>query len=108
MLWSNRDINAAINLKNNVGRVTSEFKPLDLAILIKAFVRSHIDISKIKKGTLYAIECKYGKEHKLSELKGFKELEGTEYNKAKCSVVCTTDSLSALSDKILLIPVKSI
>ena len=45
-----RDINAAINLKNNVGRVTSELKPLDLAILIKTFIRSHIDISKIEEG----------------------------------------------------------
>ena len=45
-----RDINAAINLKNNVGRVTSEFKPLDLVMLIETFKRSYINVVKIEEG----------------------------------------------------------
>ena len=49
-LTIDRDINAALNLKNNIGRVTSEFKPLDLATLIETFIKSHIDVSKIEEG----------------------------------------------------------
>lgn len=45
-----RDINASINLKNLVGRVTSELKPLDLNILMKRFSDSNIDVFKIEEG----------------------------------------------------------
>ena len=72
------------------------------------YAQKEVDIVFIKKGTMYAIECKFGKEPKLSDLSGFKELNDTEYQKAKCSVICSADSISALSDKILLIPVKAI
>ena len=45
-----RDINAAINLKNLVGRVTSELKPLDLNVLTKKLIASKIDVFKIEEG----------------------------------------------------------
>lgn len=45
-----RDINAAINLKNLVGRVTSELTPLDFNILIKEFKTSNINVFKIEEG----------------------------------------------------------
>lgn len=46
----NRDVNAAINLVQNVGRVTSEFTPLDLNTLINDAKVSNIKVLKIEEG----------------------------------------------------------
>ena len=46
----NRDVNAAINLVQNVGRVTSEFTPLDLNTLINDAKVSNIKALKIEEG----------------------------------------------------------
>ena len=45
-----RDLNAAINLKKYIGRVTSEFKPLDLEVLIADFNKSNLNVSRIEEG----------------------------------------------------------
>ncbi|MCR4660913.1 MAG: transposase [Clostridia bacterium] len=46
----NRDVNAAINLVKNVGRVTSEFTPLDLKTLINDAKLSKINVFNIEEG----------------------------------------------------------
>ncbi len=45
-----RDLNAAINLKNYVGRVTSEFKPLDLDSFIADCKKSNLKVSRFEEG----------------------------------------------------------
>ena len=70
--------------------------------------QNEIDIVFVKKGTIYPIECKFGETHKLSEVSGFKELKNTHYSLAKASIVCSSESISALSENVLIIPVKSI
>lgn len=45
-----RDLNAAINLKQLVGRVTSDFTPLDLENIISDFKKSNIDVYKVEEG----------------------------------------------------------
>lgn len=72
------------------------------------YSQNEVDIVFIKKGMMHAIECKFGAKHKLSDVSGFKELEDTRYEKAKACLICTSDSISALSDKVLIVPVKSI
>ena len=72
------------------------------------YAQHEVDIVFVKKGTIYAIECKLGEKHSIKDVPGFKELEGTKYEKAKLSLICASDSLSALSENILLVPVKAI
>ena len=72
------------------------------------YSQNEVDIVFIKKGTMHAIECKLGEKHKLSDVSGFEELEDTKYEKGKACLICTSESLSALSDKVLIVPVKSI
>ena len=45
-----RDLNAAINLNNLVGRVTSELTPFDLDALTKKFIASKIKALKVEEG----------------------------------------------------------
>lgn len=70
--------------------------------------QNEIDIVFVKKGTIYPIECKFGETHKLSDVSGFKELKNTHYSLAKASIVCSSENISALSENVLIIPVKSI
>lgn len=72
------------------------------------FAQHEVDLVFIKKGTIYAIECKVGENHTLSDVSGFKELEKTQYEKEKGCIICTSQQLSALSNDILIIPFKSI
>jgi len=72
------------------------------------YSQNEVDIVFVKKGKLYAIECKFGEKFGLSDVSGFKELADTKYEKAKASVICSSENISALSDDILVIPVKAI
>ena len=72
------------------------------------YYQHEIDLVFIKKGTLYSVECKLGERHNLSDVSSFKLLENTNYNLGKLSIVCTSENLSALSPKVLIVPVKSI
>lgn len=70
--------------------------------------QNEVDIVFIKKGTMYAAECKFGEKVQLGDLNGFKELEDTKYIRAKVCVVCSSENISALNENILVVPVKSI
>ena len=72
------------------------------------YYQHEIDLVFIKKGTLYSVECKLGERHNLSDVSSFKLLENTNYNLGKLSIICTSENLSALSPKVLIVPVKSI
>lgn len=72
------------------------------------YAQHEVDLVFIQKGTLYAVECKFGDKHTLSEVSGFKELDATKYERGKSCVVCTVDSVSALSPQVLIVPVTAI
>lgn len=72
------------------------------------YSQNEVDIVFIKKGIMHAIECKFGEKHSLSEVSGFKELDDTKYEKGKATLICSSENISALSDKVLVVPVKSI
>lgn len=72
------------------------------------YSQNEVDIVFIKKGIMYAIECKFGEKHNITDVSGFKELEDTKHEKAKASLICTSENISALSDKVLIVPVKAI
>ena len=70
--------------------------------------QNEVDLVIIRSGTLHCFECKFGKEFKLSDVSAFKELDDTKYEKGKGAIICTADEISALSDKILIVPVSAI
>ena len=72
------------------------------------YSQNEVDLVFVKNGTLHCFECKFGKEHTLSDVSAFKELDDTEYEKGKSAIICTADEISALSDKILIVPVSAI
>lgn len=72
------------------------------------YAQHEVDLVFIQKGTLYAVECKFGDKHTLSEVSGFKELDATKYERGKSCVACTADSVSALSPQVLIVPVTAI
>ena len=72
------------------------------------YEQHEVDIVFVKKGTLYAIECKFGENHSLKDVSSFKEVDDTQYEKGAGCIICTTEELSALSKNILVVPVKCI
>lgn len=86
---------------DNAGKETKFFYYRD-------YHQNEVDLVYIKSGTLYRVECKFGKEHTLKDVSGFKALQDTEYELGKSAIVCTAEDISALSSDILVLPVKSI
>lgn len=86
---------------NNNGEKTSFYYYRD-------YNQHQVDLVFIKEGTLYAVETKFGENHSLKDVASFKELDSTQYIKGKRCIVCTSESLSALSSNVLIVPIKSI
>ena len=72
------------------------------------FKQNEIDLLFIRKGTIYRIECKYGEKHTLSDAKGFEQLDDSQYEKGIGAIVCSGEELSAISENVLVVPVKAI
>lgn len=72
------------------------------------YSQHEVDLLFVKKGTLYTVEIKFGENHSLKDVSGFKELSSTQYELGKGCIVCTSESLSALSSNVLIVPIKSI
>lgn len=72
------------------------------------YSQKEVDLLFIKSGVLHCFECKFGKEHNLADASSFKELDDTQYEKGKGAIICTADEISALSDKVLIVPVYAI
>ena len=70
--------------------------------------QKEVDLVLIKNGFMHNIEIKFGKEHNLKEIISFKELNESKLIKGKGGIICTIDSLGALSSNDLLIPFTSI
>ena len=70
--------------------------------------QNEIDLVYIRDGEIHMVEIKSGTSFSESAVKGFRQLDKTNYLKGKNAVVCSADRLSALPDGTLLIPVSSI
>lgn len=70
--------------------------------------QNEVDLVYIRSGAIYCVECKYGKEHHFSNMRNFKQLDETNYEKGNNAIVCTADSMSVLSNNVLIVPVKDI
>ena len=70
--------------------------------------QNEVDLVIIRSGVMYCFDAKFGKEFNLKDVSAFKELQDTKYEKGKGAIICTSEQISALSDKILIIPISAI
>jgi len=69
---------------------------------------NEIDLIIIHKGTIHRIECKSGINYNMSAVKGFKQLDKTNYVKGQSAIICNTDSVYPLDDDIYVLPIAGI
>ena len=70
--------------------------------------QNEVDFVLIRNGTIYCFDAKLGKEFNLSDVSSFKELNDTKYEKGKGAIICTSEQISALSEKVLVVPISAI
>ena len=70
--------------------------------------RNEIDLVYIRDGEIHRVEMKSGTRFAIGDVKGFKQLDHSDFIKGANAIVCTADKLSALSDGTLIIPISSI
>lgn len=70
--------------------------------------QNEVDLVIIRHGTMHCFDAKFGSEFNLGDVSAFKELDETKYEKGKGAIICTSEQISALSDKILIVPVSAI
>lgn len=67
-----------------------------------------VDLLFIRNGKMHCFECKFAKEQTIESASNFKELDDTKYEKGRGAIICTAEDVSALSEKVLIIPVTAI
>lgn len=70
--------------------------------------QNEVDLILVKDGTLSCIEIKTGQNFNATATKAFKKLAETKLNKGNNAIICTTDKVSLLNDKTLLLPISAI
>ena len=70
--------------------------------------QNEVDLVLVKDGVLSCLEIKTGQNFNLSATKAFKKLDKTKLSKGNNAIICTTDKVSLLDDKTLLLPVSTI
>lgn len=70
--------------------------------------QNEVDLILIKDGTLSCIEIKSGQNFNLSSIKAFKNLNNTQLIRGKDAIIATVDSISALNENTLILPISSI
>lgn len=70
--------------------------------------QNEVDLVLVKDGVLSCLEIKTGQSFNTSATKAFKKLDKTKLSKGKNAIICTTDKVSLLDDKTLLLPVSTI
>ena len=70
--------------------------------------QNEIDLIIIHEGKLHRIECKSGMTFNLSAVKGFKQLNKTQYQIGEKAIICNTDSLYSLGEKVYVLPLAGI
>ena len=69
---------------------------------------NEIDLIIIEDGKMYRIECKTGINFNLSSIKGFKQVENTNYKLSLSGIICNTGSIYSLKENIYVIPIAGI
>ena len=69
---------------------------------------NEIDLVIIADGKLHRVECKSGINFNNSSVKGFKQLDKTEYQIGAKAIICNTDSVYPLDDNVYVLPLAGI
>ena len=69
---------------------------------------NEIDLVIIKDGKLHRVECKSGINYNNSAVKGFKQLDNTNYQIGTKAIICNTDIVYPLDDNVYVLPISGI
>ncbi len=69
---------------------------------------NEIDLVIVQDGKLDRIECKSGINFNNSVVKGFKQLDKTNYQIGKKAIICNTDTVYPLDDDVYVLPIAGI
>ncbi len=70
--------------------------------------QNEIDLVIIQGGKLHRVECKSGITFNLSTVKGFKQLEKTQYRLGEKAIICNTDIIYSLGEGVYVLPIAGI
>ena len=69
---------------------------------------NEIDLVIIQDGKLHRVECKSGIKFNNSAVKGFKQLDKTNYQIGEKAIICNTDKIYPLDDDVYVLPLSGI
>ena len=69
---------------------------------------NEIDLVIIQDGKLHRVECKSGIKFNNSAVKGFKQLDKTNYQIGAKAIICNTDKIYPLDDGVYVLPLSGI
>lgn len=69
---------------------------------------NEIDLVIIQDGKLHRVECKSGIKFNNSAVKGFKQLDKTNYQIGAKAIICNTDKIYPLDDDVYVLPLSGI
>ena len=70
--------------------------------------QNEIDLVILEQGTLHLVECKSGISFNESAIKGFKQLDKTNYQKGLNCIICNTENIYPINDSTYVLPISSI
>lgn len=70
--------------------------------------QNEIDLIILNEGIITRIECKTGIRYNLSDVKGFKVLDNTNYKLGPSAIICNTDSIYPLEKDKYILPLAGI
>ena len=69
---------------------------------------NEIDLIILQNGILTPIECKSGVSYNSSDVSGFKQIDFSKYDIGTGAVICNTDSIYVIKEKVYAIPITAI
>lgn len=70
--------------------------------------QNEIDLILLQQGKISFIECKSGSRFNASDIKGFKALKNTSYEKGQNAIICTTPDPYSINEDTIVLPVTAI
>ncbi len=69
---------------------------------------NEIDLIIIQDGKLHRVECKSGIRFNNSAVKGFRQLDKTNYQIGSKAIICNSDTVYSLNDNVYVLPISGI
>ncbi len=69
---------------------------------------NEIDLVILQDGKLHRVECKCGMKFNNSDVKGFKQLDNTNYQIGSKAIICNADTVYPLNDDVYVLPISGL